>query len=238
MALVREIVSLGRSARMGAKLKVRQPLARVEMILADRTLPRVARAARVADLRRTERQTGGDRRGPEQYITYTVLPNLKRLGPRLGKKPAGASQDARRGRRRQVARRTGGRGQDRRSRCPAGEVSLDRDDIQIRLQAKEGWAAAQGKHCVVVLATELTDELIAEGLRPGTRPRDPGPAQRDRLRVHRPDRGGHRDRFAGTSRGGRAVRGLHPRRNAGQSGSASSRSPAPSPPNSTSPASR
>ena len=37
MALAREIVSLGRSARMGAKLKVRQPLSCVEVILADRT---------------------------------------------------------------------------------------------------------------------------------------------------------------------------------------------------------
>ena len=37
MSLVREIVSLGRAARMGAKLKVRQPLAKVEVILADRT---------------------------------------------------------------------------------------------------------------------------------------------------------------------------------------------------------
>ena len=35
MALMREIVSLGRSARMGAKLKVRQPLKLVEVVLAD-----------------------------------------------------------------------------------------------------------------------------------------------------------------------------------------------------------
>ena len=45
MALVREIVSLGRSARMGAKLKVRQPLARVEVVLADRAHQRVARSS-------------------------------------------------------------------------------------------------------------------------------------------------------------------------------------------------
>ncbi|MGW8257364.1 MAG: DUF5915 domain-containing protein, partial [Thermoguttaceae bacterium] len=37
-------------------------------------------------------------------------------------------------------------------------------DIQVRLQAKEGWAAAQGKQCVVVLSTQLTPELIQEGL--------------------------------------------------------------------------
>lgn len=34
----------------------------------------------------------------------------------------------------------------------------------MRLQAKEGWAAAQGHAVVVVLATELTEELIREGL--------------------------------------------------------------------------
>jgi isoleucyl-tRNA synthetase len=43
------------------------------------------------------------------------------------------------------------------------KVSLDSEDIQVRLQAKPGWAAAQGSGCVVVLATELTPELIAEG---------------------------------------------------------------------------
>ena len=35
MALVREIVSLGRNARTVAKLKVRQPLEKVEVILAN-----------------------------------------------------------------------------------------------------------------------------------------------------------------------------------------------------------
>ncbi len=29
-------------------------------------------------------------------------------------------------------------------------VTLDADDIQVRMQAKEGWAAAQGATCVVV----------------------------------------------------------------------------------------
>jgi isoleucyl-tRNA synthetase len=33
----------------------------------------------------------------------------------------------------------------------------------VRLQAKEGWTAAQGKQCVVVLSTDLTPELIREG---------------------------------------------------------------------------
>ncbi len=32
------------------------------------------------------------------------------------------------------------------------------------MQAREGWSAAQGSNCVVVLSTELTDELVREGL--------------------------------------------------------------------------
>jgi isoleucyl-tRNA synthetase len=45
----------------------------------------------------------------------------------------------------------------------AEKVELDQEDIQIRLQAKPGWAAAQGRGCVVVLSTELTDQLLREG---------------------------------------------------------------------------
>jgi isoleucyl-tRNA synthetase len=42
-------------------------------------------------------------------------------------------------------------------------LELDNEDIQVRLQAKPGWAAAQGPHCVVVLNTEITGELLREG---------------------------------------------------------------------------
>jgi isoleucyl-tRNA synthetase len=43
------------------------------------------------------------------------------------------------------------------------QVELDGEDIQVRLNAKPGWAAAQGSGVVVVLATELTPELVREG---------------------------------------------------------------------------
>lgn len=163
MALVREIVSLGRSARMSAKLKVRQPLSLVEVILADQThqawLER--HAGLICDelnVKRVEFAHEAD-----QYITYTVLPDLKRLGPRLGKRLPAL--------RKHFSQADGGRllaeleTHGRLSvRLPDGTVALDRQDVQIRLQAKPGWTAAQGPSCVVVLSTELTDRLIAEGL--------------------------------------------------------------------------
>ena len=42
-------------------------------------------------------------------------------------------------------------------------VQLDQEALEVRLQAKPGWTAAQGPHVVVVLSTDLTPELIREG---------------------------------------------------------------------------
>jgi len=163
MALMREIVSLGRSARMGAKLKVRQPLARVEVVLADDThlLWLQQHAALICDelnVKQVEFIEEAD-----HYITYTVLPELKRLGPRLGKRLPPLKKLL-------VAADGGALLAELESKgavtlaLPDGPVTLDREDLQIRLQAKEGWAAAQGPSCVVVLSIELTEDLIREGL--------------------------------------------------------------------------
>ena len=42
-------------------------------------------------------------------------------------------------------------------------VQLTSEELIIRLQAKEGYAASQGKNSVVIISTELTDDLIKEG---------------------------------------------------------------------------
>ena len=165
MGVIRQIVSLGHSARMTAKLKVRQPLAKVEVILSDRVRDQHVAwleghrslVAEELNVKHVEFPARAD-----QYISYTILPDLKRLGPRLGKqlpevKKALAAADAgplfteleKQG---QIVLQLAG-----------GAVTLDSQDVQIRLQAKPGWAAAQGPVGVVVLSTELTPDLLAEG---------------------------------------------------------------------------
>ena len=162
MALVREIVSLGRSARMSAKLKVRQPLSLVEVILGDDTHQawledHVALICDELNVKGVEFAQRAD-----QYITYTVLPDLKRLGPRLGKQLPAL--------RKLLSQSDGGKllvdlesAGELTFELPGGPVTLDAEDIRVRMQAKEGWTAAQGRSSVVVLSTELTHELIAEG---------------------------------------------------------------------------
>ncbi len=163
MQLAREISSLGRSARMTAKLKVRQPLAKVEVILADTTHLKWLKDH--AEIIRTELNVKEVEfaRDAEQYISYQVQPNFKRLGPRLGKQMPAVKQ--------LLAQRDGGKLLAELQatgkimlKVAGGNVALDGEEIEIRLQAKEGWAAAQGAGCVVVLSTDLTAELIREGL--------------------------------------------------------------------------
>ncbi|MFM7932176.1 MAG: DUF5915 domain-containing protein, partial [Pirellula sp.] len=163
MGLLRQIASLGRSARMDSKLKVRQPLSRVEVTLASDSHidwlvshdDIVREELNVKEIHYTS--------GSSPFVTYTVQPNFRNLGPRVGpllpklKAALGAA--------------SGAELMDQMSRngkivlvVEGKELELDGQDIQVRLSAKEGWAAAQGKSCVVALNTELTPELIRDGI--------------------------------------------------------------------------
>jgi isoleucyl-tRNA synthetase len=163
MSLAREIISLGRNARMNAKLKVRQPLSCVEIVLTDDKhrawLEEHARI--VCDELNVKEVLFAER--ADQYITYSILPDLKRLGPKIGRQVPALKKALNQADGGELLAKLESQGQIT-IELPDGPVALDSDDIKVRLNAKEGWAAAQGRQCVVVLSTELTDELIAEGL--------------------------------------------------------------------------
>ena len=197
MALVREIVSLGRSARMAAKLKVRQPLGQVEVVLADRTHQAwlEEHGSLICDELNVKRVEFIEK--AERYITYTVLPDLKRLGPRLGKRLPALRKLLAAGGRRPPARRVAeqrkhrvlvGRrpGRARRGRHPGAAASEAR--LGGRPRSRGGRRAGHG-----------TDRRAdPRRSRPRTGPHHPRPPQRDGLTVHRPDYGGHCHRIGRT----------------------------------------
>ena len=163
MKLLREIASLGRAARAEAKLKVRLPLSRVEVILTD--------DARIAwlknhdelvreelNVKQVEYTTEGD-----QYVQYIVVPNFKRLGPKVGKQVPAVKQALQNADGNELLQSLQSQGHVDID-LPDGPLQLDSDDIEVRLKAREGWAAAQGPASVVVLNTEVTDELRREGI--------------------------------------------------------------------------
>jgi isoleucyl-tRNA synthetase len=162
MGLLREIASLGLSARMGAKLKVRQPLSGMTVVLNDDKDQQWLETH--DDILKTELNLQGVTYTTDagDFVTYVTVPNFKRLGPRVGKlmpklKAAFAAADGAA----MLAELTAG---GKTSLSVEGEtIELDSEDIEVRLKANDGWAAAQGSQAVVVLSTELTPELIRSG---------------------------------------------------------------------------
>lgn len=163
MDLVREIVRVGRAARTEAKLKVRQPLSAVEVLLADHRLdPAVDKYAELVaeelNVKKVELARNAD-----DYVEFTVKPNPKSLGPRFGKMLPKITKTL----------TTADAATLRQSLVDTGEIqievdgetlSLTHEDVFVNLTAKPGYAAAEGRRAVVVLTTEVTPQLRLEGL--------------------------------------------------------------------------
>ncbi|MEQ8836232.1 MAG: DUF5915 domain-containing protein, partial [Lacipirellulaceae bacterium] len=163
MDLVRLISSLGRNARTSAELKVRQPLAKVEVILADPAHQEwlAEHAAVIEEELNVKAVEFSDQ--PEKYVDYQVLPNFKLLGKKLGKLIPKVKQAL--GKADGAALLAEMKANDKVTLDIEGDsVELTDEEIEVRLTAKEGWAAANDRGVVVVLATDLTEDLIAEGL--------------------------------------------------------------------------
>ena len=162
MDLVRHISSLGRQARASQQLKVRQPLSRVEVILVDTShQPWLEEHAGViADELNVKQVEFSDE--PDKFVEHEVLPNFKLLGPRLGRLMPGLKQVLGQQSGAQLLANLRDNGEVNLV-VEGQEVALTREEIEVRLKPRPGWASANDQGVVVVLATELTEELIAEG---------------------------------------------------------------------------
>lgn len=162
MSLLREIASLGRAARADAKLKVRLPLSSVEVVLSnDRQIDWLRRHDELIreelNVKSVDYTTDG-----RDYVQYEVVPNFRRLGPKVGRRVPAVKKA--------LSAIDGGQLLDRLKSegfidldLEGDPIRLDNDDVEVRLTARDGWAAARGNQCVVVLQTEVTDELRQEG---------------------------------------------------------------------------
>ena len=163
MATVRDIVSIGLRVRTNHKLKVRQPLALAEIILSHPDIE--GRIGKYRELIAEELNVMEVDfvPGAEEHVRYGIKPNFRRLGPKLGKnmpllKKALAKADG-------AALRKSLLEKGSADMEVAGDMlSLELEDVEVVVEAKEGYAAAGDLTSVVVLSTEFTPELIEEGI--------------------------------------------------------------------------
>ncbi len=156
MAAARRLVALGRAARTDAKVKVRQPLPRALVLHPGVTLDadvvgEVSSELNVKVIDDVDTLSG--------LMSWTVVPNFRALGPRLGPrvnevKAALAAAD---GSALQAQLEADGFIE------VAGE-RLTADDVEVRATRHEAFALAEEGGWAVALDLELDDDLRREGL--------------------------------------------------------------------------
>jgi isoleucyl-tRNA synthetase len=160
---VRNVVTLGQRVRNENKLKVRQPLAEAIVVVADdeerRGIDRFASAIR----EELNVRALGFTQEPHKYVEFELVPNFRVLGPKLGKqvpacKKALADADG-------SALYAEMEANDKIVvQLPNGPIELTPSEVEVRLSARDDFAAASGSGQVVVLDTRLDDSLRREGL--------------------------------------------------------------------------
>jgi len=141
---------------------VRQPLALCEIIPANDAARQILEGyiPLLSEELNIKQVAFSDR--PEQYVDYTVKPNFKTLGPKLGalvkRVAAVLSQSSGAA----LYREMTGKGALT-LEVDGQTVTLSPDDVEIRLQPKSGFTAAHSAQMVVALSTEITEELRQEG---------------------------------------------------------------------------
>jgi isoleucyl-tRNA synthetase len=143
---VRQVVELGRQARSGSGLKLRQPLRR--LVVHGAQLPE-DHLGEVREELRVKAVEHGDVEAQE----LVVRPNLPVLGPKLGKELGALRAALAAG---EFEELEGGR-------FRVGDLELGPDEVLVERRGKEGWAVASEDGVTVALDTRLDPELELEG---------------------------------------------------------------------------
>ena len=150
---VSKIVVLGRAARNAANIKNRQPVA--QMFVKAEPLPEffVDIIADELNVKAVEFRANMD-----EFVKYTVKPNFRVLGKKVGKK-MGEVQAALKNLNGAAAKAE----LDKTGELRLGEIILTPEDIEITVAQTEGYNCQNDGEISIALSTALTPALIEEG---------------------------------------------------------------------------
>ncbi|MCC6499355.1 MAG: isoleucine--tRNA ligase [Anaerolineales bacterium] len=163
MALVMKLVSLGHSARQKANRKVRQPLAEAAFSVGNAN--ERSAVEKYADLFTDELNVKKVRLldASTEAVSHTVKPLPKQLGQKYGNKFP-ALQKAILAMNAEEVAKTLMAGETLKVSVEGNDYGVVSDEVEVKAQAKEGFAVAEDQAYVAALVTELTPELVQEGL--------------------------------------------------------------------------
>ena len=164
MSAVLAVVRLGRSARSEANIKIRQPL---PALLVHTPNPADSRAVvRLKDQILDELNVKDVRAIDEigDVVRHDIKPNLPLLGPKYGKQLGAIRNALMQSDAAEVAAAVDRGDSIELSLNDGVFVSLLPEEVLVNLVKQEGFAAAQSDEATVVLDTNLTPELIEEGI--------------------------------------------------------------------------
>lgn len=163
MALVMRLVSLGHSARQKANRKVRQPLAEVAFSVGNASERKAVEA--YADLFMDELNVKRVRLldTSTEAISHTIKPLPKQLGQKYGNKFP-AIQKAILAMNPEEVAHTLLDGNPLLVEVNGESFRVLPEEVEVKALAKEGFAVAEEGPYVAALVTELTPELVQEGL--------------------------------------------------------------------------
>ena len=163
METARRVVELGRAARNAAAVKTRQPLAEVAVAASAAERAALERLSDIVtdELNVKELRLVAD---PGELLDYALKPNLKLLGPRLGKQVGAVGAALR-----EVdapefvaALRTGGSAPL--VLADGEQVRLDEDEVLVETVAPEGCRVEADGAFTVALRTTVDQALRDEGI--------------------------------------------------------------------------
>jgi len=162
MAVVTKLVSLGHSARQKANRKVRQPLAEAAFSVGNAVEGKAVSA--FAELIEDELNVKTVRLldASEEAVSHEVKPLPKQLGQKYGNKFPAIRKAILEMNPEEVAHALLA-GQSVKVTADGQEYDIQPDEVEVKAQAKEGFAVAEDSAYVAALVIDLTPELVAEG---------------------------------------------------------------------------
>ena len=158
MDLVRDICSLGREARETVKIKVRQPISEVILPIDEKDIIGdlvgiIKEELNVKEVNYTNELT--------KYMDYTIKPNFREVGKVLGSKIKDFTDALNKLSTSEIETIKNG---ELVIKVAGEDMKVTQDMVLITIKEKEGYCSTSNSKTCVVLNTDLTEELIEEGI--------------------------------------------------------------------------